>query len=157
MNFSYKRMSALVTAAASLWLALSLQPTQAQTGNTVQFLNQSGSTTPFSEAVRVGNILFLSGQLGMLPGTPKVVDGGITAETQQAMANTKATLERYGYSLKDVVKCTVLLADMADFAAFNKVYLASFTQPYPARTLMAVKGLAFNARVEVECVAAKGN
>ena len=105
----------------------------------------------------MGNILFLSGQLGMVPGTPKVVDGGIAAETQQALANTKASLERYGYGLKDVVKCTVLLADMADFGAFNQVYLATFAQPYPARTLMAVKGLAFNGRVEIECVAAKAN
>lgn len=86
-----------------------------------------------------------------------MVAGCITAETQQAIANTKAALERYGYSLKDVVGCTVFLVDMADFGPFDKVYIASCTQPYPGRTLVAAKGLTFNGRVEIECVAAKAN
>lgn len=121
----------------------------------VQFLNQPTNAAPFSEAVQVGRQLYLSGQLGLVPGKGVLAPGGLVPETRQAIANTKATLERYGYSMGDVVKCTVLLADMADFAAFNREYLSAFSKPYPVRTLFAVGGLAFGARVELDCVAAK--
>lgn len=103
----------------------------------------------------MGHQLFLSGQLGLVPGKGTLSPGGLVPETKQALANTKAVLERYGYSMRDVVKCTVLLADMADFAAFNRLYLSAFAKPYPVRTLFSVNGLAFGARVELDCMAAK--
>lgn len=109
---------------------------------------------PFSEAVRVGNMLYLSGQIGLLPGTMKLAPGGIREEAQQTMENIKATLTAHGYAMKDIVKCTVMLADMADYAAFNEVYRKQFSGRYPARSALGANGLAFGARVEVECIAA---
>ena len=121
----------------------------------VQFFNPPQSATPFSEAVQVGRYLYLSGQMGLIPGRGVLSPGGLVPETKQALANTKATLERYGYTMGDVIKCTVLLADMSDFAAFNSLYLSAFSKPYPVRTLFAVKGLAFGGRVELDCIASK--
>jgi reactive intermediate/imine deaminase len=109
---------------------------------------------PFSEAVRVGDLLFLSGQLGNRPGTLELVPGGIAAEARQAMENVKATLERHGASLADVVKCTVFLADMAEWRAFNAVYLEYFAPDrLPARSALGASGLALGGRIELECVA----
>ena len=121
----------------------------------VRFLNPPASTAPFSEAVEVGGQMYLSGQLGLIPGQGRLPSGGLVPETKQALANMKTLLEKYGYSMQDVAKCTVLLADMADFAAFNKLYLSAFSKPYPVRTLFSVNGLAFGGRVELDCVAAK--
>jgi 2-iminobutanoate/2-iminopropanoate deaminase len=108
---------------------------------------------PFSEAVRAGDLLFLSGQLGFDSATGKVVPGGIKAEARQALKLMQETLTRHGHSLADVVKCTVFLADIAEWPAFNEVYLEFFKKPYPARSALAASGLARNARVEVECIA----
>jgi 2-iminobutanoate/2-iminopropanoate deaminase len=109
---------------------------------------------PFSEAVQVGSLLFASGQIGVLPGTTTLAPGGITPEAKQAIENVQAVLKRHGASLKDVVKCTVFLADIKEWPAFNEVYRQYFSAPFPARSALAASGLAFNARVEVECVAA---
>ncbi|MPZ31387.1 MAG: RidA family protein [Rhodospirillales bacterium] len=108
---------------------------------------------PFSEAVIVGDLLFLSGQLGNRPGTPKLVAGGIAAEARQAMDNIGAVLAANGSSFDRVVKCTIMLADIADWPAFNAVYVSYFKPPYPARSAFATAGLALGARVEVECIA----
>lgn len=108
---------------------------------------------PFSEAVRVGNLLFLSGQIGSKPGTLATVPGGIGPEARQALQNIAAILERHGASLKDVVKCTVFLADIGEWGAFNAVYKEFFSAPYPARSAFGTTGLALGARTEVECVA----
>ena len=108
---------------------------------------------PFSEAVRVGDLMFLSGQIGFDPGTGKVVPGGIKAEARQALTLMKDTLTRHGVSMADVVKCTVFLADIAEWPTFNEVYGEFFKKPYPARSALAASGLARNARVEVECIA----
>lgn len=113
------------------------------------------SALPFSEAVEVGDLLFLSGQLGSLPGEAKLVAGGIGPETRQTMQNIKGTLERNGYSLNDLVKCTVMLADMAEWPAFNDVYRTFFDEHFPARSAFGAQGLAYNARVEIECIGAK--
>jgi 2-iminobutanoate/2-iminopropanoate deaminase len=107
---------------------------------------------PFSEAVRVGTVLYLSGQIGM-DSSMKLVPGGITAETRQTMENIKATLERYGSSLEHVIKVTVMLADMSEWAEMNKVYVTYFTKNLPARSALGANGLAFGARVEIECIA----
>lgn len=108
---------------------------------------------PFSSAVRVGNLLFLSGQIGVKPGTRELVPGGIEAETRQTMENIKRVLAYAGSSLDRVVKCTIFLADMADYAAMNAVYATFFPKDPPARSAMGASGLAFNAAVEIECIA----
>ena len=110
---------------------------------------------PFSEAVRVGHLLFLSGKLGT-DASGQVVPGGIAAETRQTMENITATLERYGSSLDQVVKVTVMLADMAEWAEMNSVYVTYFQRHLPARSAMGVNGLARGARVEIECTAVVG-
>ena len=150
-----KSLTCRIASSVVLTTALALSLAPSGHAAPVRFLNQTASSAPFSEAVQIGRQLYLSGQIGLVPGKGVLVSGGLLPETRQALANTKASLERYGYSMRDVVKCTVLLADMADFSAFNKVYLSAFSQPYPVRTLFAVKGLAFGARVELDCIAAK--
>jgi 2-iminobutanoate/2-iminopropanoate deaminase len=122
----------------------------------VEFLNSGKvvpATLPFSEAVRVGDTLYLSGQVGIKPGTLELVPGGIQAEARQTLENIRTTLEAHGYSMRDVVKCTVMLADIAEWATFNEVYKTYFTPPYPARSALGANGLAIGARVEVECLA----
>lgn len=108
---------------------------------------------PFSEAVRVGDMLYLAGQLGTVPGTATVVPGGIGPETRQLLENIKAVLERHGSSLDHVVKCTVFLADIKEWPAFNETYRQYFTKNLPARSALGSSGLARSARVEVECIA----
>lgn len=108
---------------------------------------------PFSEAVRVGDLLFLSGQLGIVPGTGKLAPGGIAPETTQTLENIRMTLEKFGSSMDRVVKCTVFLADMGEWGAMNAVYRDFFANP-PARSALGANGLALGARVEIECIAA---
>ncbi len=137
-----------------------VQTSAAMTTNveSIQYLN-SGKILPmglpFSEAVRVDNTLYLSGQLGILPGTLKLIDGGIAAESRQTMDNIKTTLETHGYTLQNLVKCTIMLADIKEWTAFNDVYKTYFTDHYPARSALGANGLAMGARVEVECMAVK--
>ena len=125
----------------------------------VEFLNSgkvTPATLPFSEAVRVDGMLYLSGQTGIVPGTMTLVPGGIREETRQAMDNIRATLAANGYSLRDLVKCTVMLADMSKWAEFNDVYRTYFDGRYPARSALGANGLALGAQVEIECIAAAG-
>ncbi len=108
---------------------------------------------PFSDAVRVGHMLYLSGQLGV-DGSSGLVSGGIKAETKQTMDNIGRLLERYGSSFDQVVKCTVMLADMSEWGAMNEVYVTYFAKGrLPARSALGVNGLARGARVEIECMA----
>lgn len=106
---------------------------------------------PFSDAVRVGDMLYLSGQLGILPGTTELAPGGIEGEARQAMENIKAILERHGSSMGQIVKCTVMIADIAEWPKFNEVYVTYFPDHKPARSAFAAAGIALNGRVEVEC------
>ena len=108
---------------------------------------------PYSQAIKVGNLVFASGQVPIVPATGEFVEGGIKEQTRQSLTNAKAILEEVGTSLSKVVKTTVYLSDMANFAAMNEVYAEFFTQPYPARSAVAVKTLPKNALVEVECIA----
>lgn len=112
------------------------------------------SDLPFSDAVRVGDLIFLSGKIGSVPGSVKLADGGIEGETRQTMKNIGSALDLAGSSWQRVVKCTVFLSDMKDWPAFNAVYKDFFTDNLPARSAVAVKGLARDAKVEVECIAA---
>jgi len=109
---------------------------------------------PFSDAVKVGNMLYLSGKIGNIPGTPQLAEGGIAGETRQTLENIKASLEKYGSSLDEVVKCTVFLADIAEWGAMNEVYVTYFPVNPPARSALGSSGLALGARVEIECLAA---
>jgi 2-iminobutanoate/2-iminopropanoate deaminase len=121
-----------------------------------QFLNSPRAIEldrPFSEAVRAGDFLFLSGQIGEVPATGKLAEGGLEPEARQTLNNVKNVLEAHGASLSDVVKCTVFLADIAEWPAFNAIYRQFFQKPYPARSALAASGLAMNARVELECIA----
>lgn len=107
---------------------------------------------PFSSAVRVDDLLFLSGALGIVPGTMTLAEGGIQGETRQTLENIKGTLENFGSSMDRVVKCTVFLADMGEWGAMNEVYRTFFVNP-PARSALGASGLALDARVEIECIA----
>ena len=112
---------------------------------------------PFSQAVRVGDILFMSGAIGIVPGTRELAPGGIEGETRQAMDNIGAVLKANDLSFDNVVKCTVMLADMAKWGDFNKVYVTYFKPGrLPARSAFGASGLARNAQVEVECLAYAG-
>jgi 2-iminobutanoate/2-iminopropanoate deaminase len=111
------------------------------------------SALPFSEAVRVGDMLYLSGQLGT-DSTGKLVPGGIGPETRQALTNVASILQRHGSSLDQVVKCTVMLADIGEWAAMNEVYLTFFRSHRPARSAFGTSGLALGARLELECMSA---
>jgi len=112
-----------------------------------------GGDLPFSEAVQVGDLLFLSGQVGALPGTLELAPGGMEGEARQALDNIRAALERHGARMSDVVKCTVFLADIAEWGAFNTIYRSYFPPPAPARSALGANGLALGARVEIECIA----
>lgn len=108
---------------------------------------------PYSDAVRVGNWLFLSGAIGTPLGTRDVVPGGVEAETRQVLENIRRNLEANDSSLQHVVKCTVMLVDIADFERMNSVYREYFPVNKPARSTLGVSGLARGARVEIECLA----
>lgn len=108
---------------------------------------------PFSPARWAGDLLFVSGQVGNVPGQMELVEGGIEAETRRALANIRGVLEDHGASLDDVVKCTVMLADIAEWEAMNEMYVEFFSPPYPARSALGARGLALGARVEIECIA----
>ena len=110
------------------------------------------SGLPFTSAVRAGDTLYLSGVIGLIPGTLQVPESGMEEEATLAMEEIKATLERFGSSMDRVVKCTVFLADESDRDAFNEVY-RSYFENLPARSGVTVKGLALGARAEVECIA----
>ncbi len=112
-----------------------------------------GMELPFSGAVRVGDLIFVSGNIGNLPGAFELVPGGIEAETRQALENIKAVLEQHGSSLDHVVKCTVMMTDMSEWPKMNEIYTQYFTAPYPARSAIGANGLAIGARVEIECIA----
>jgi 2-iminobutanoate/2-iminopropanoate deaminase len=118
-----------------------------------EFLTPYGQPrNPFSPAVRVGNLLFLAGQIGT-DSSGRVVAGGIQAEARQTLNNIRDVLEKTGSSLDRVVKCTVFMADMKEWPAMNEIYATYFPRHFPARSALGATGLALNARVEIECIA----
>ena len=117
--------------------------------------NAPAAIGPYSQAVKAGNLLFVSGQLPIDPATGAFAGEDIAAQTRQSLNNVQAILEEAGYTLADVVKATVLLADMADFAAMNTVYAQFFTTNCPARAAFAVKELPRGAKVEIEVIACR--
>lgn len=110
---------------------------------------------PYSQAIQVGNLVYTSGQIPIDPDTGVFVEGGIKEQTRQSLLNVKAILDEAGLTMGNVVKTTVFMADMSDFAEMNAVYAEFFSEPYPARSAVAVKTLPKGALVEIEVVAAK--
>ena len=110
---------------------------------------------PYSQAIKVGNLVYTSGQIPIDPATGNFVEGGIKEQTRQSLSNVKAILEEAGLTMANVVKTTVFMADMNDFADMNAVYAEFFAEPYPARSAVAVKTLPKGALVEIEVVAAE--
>ena len=136
-------------------LAIALPGSAAAQSPEKQVIRMPGSLPglPFSSAVRVGNVLYLSGQIGNTPGTRELADTGVTGQTRQTLENIKAVLAHAGSSLERVFKCTVFLSDIGDYAAMNAVYATYFPKDPPARSTVAGSGLALGARVEIECMA----
>ena len=125
----------------------------------VDFLTPPGEWAyPFSPAVRVGGLIFVSGQIGSRTegGRMVLVPGGIEAETRQTLDNVRDILQRAGSSMERVVRCTVMMADMAEWPRMNAIYATYFPGPKPARSALGANGLALGARVEIECIAAAG-
>lgn len=118
--------------------------------------NAPAAIGPYSQAIEVNGFVYASGQLPIDPATGAFPEGGVKEQTRQSILNVKAILEEAGLALSNVVKTTVYLADMSDFAAMNEVYSQFFVQPFPARSAIAVKALPKGALVEVEVVAARG-
>lgn len=118
--------------------------------------NAPAAIGPYSQAIEVNGFVYASGQLPIDPATGAFPEGGVKEQTRQSILNVKAILEEAGLTLSNVVKTTVYLADMGDFAAMNEVYSQFFVQPFPARSAIAVKALPKGALVEVEVVAARG-
>ena len=146
-------MKKLILAVSAGLFAISTQVS----ASSIEFLNSKPANPklPFSEAVKVDNTLYLSGQIAINPKTGKLATGGVTGEAEQILTNIKATLNKYDYQMKDVVKCLVMLTDINDFGEFNKVYSSHFKPPYPARSAFAAKALALGSVVEIECMAVK--
>src|SRR2546425_7411304 len=147
-------MRITIVVATLLWGATSFAAAQDH-----QVINPPGASVglPFSSAVRVGNLLYLSGAIGNVPGTRQLADTGITGQTRQAFENIKTVLAAAGSSLERVVKCTVFLLDIKDYAAMNAVYATYFPKDPPARSTVAGSGLALWARGEIECLATVGS
>lgn len=138
--------------------AIAKDKSQRSENNITFFDSGKFSGLPFSDAVKVGNLLFLSGEIAserQADNSFKVIPGGIKAETQRIFENIRVSLNEKGYDMKDIIKCTVMLADMSEWAEFNEVYQTFFSKPYPARSAFGVSGLALGAKAEVECIAAK--
>ena len=126
-----------------------------QRGTHVEYLIMPGMEDqglPFSAAVRVDNMLYVSGNVGNIPGTLDLAPGGIAGETEQTLENIRSVLEQFGSSMDRVFKCTVFLADIDEWGAMNEVYRTFFSNP-PARSALGANGLALGARVEIECLA----
>lgn len=117
--------------------------------------NAPAAIGPYSQAVQAGNTIYVSGQIPIDPAVGELVPGGIEEQTHRSLTNISNILSAAGYSMQDVVKTTVLLADIADFAAMNAVYAEFFTEPYPARAAFQAAAIPKGAKVEIECIAVK--
>ena len=151
-----KLIATCAAAIGGLIAATGIQPVAADAPD-IEFLNSGEvlpTNLPFSEAVRVGNTLYMSGQIGNIPGSLDLAEGGMEGQARQVMDNIQTSLEAHGYSMDNVVKCLVMLEDMGDWPAFNEIYAEYFTEGrFPARSAFGSSGLAVGAVVEVECLA----
>jgi 2-iminobutanoate/2-iminopropanoate deaminase len=133
--------------------ALAEGPAKPAKSSRKQVLVPGGGSSPLSAVVRAGDLIFVSGQLGFTPGSRDLVPGGVGPETQAALENVARNLTKAGLGMEDVVKCTVFLADIADFETMNGVYRKFFATDPPARSTIAAGGLVAKAKVEIECIA----
>lgn len=117
--------------------------------------NAPAAIGPYSQAIEVNGFVFASGQIPINPATGEIVEGGIKEQTRQALTNASKIMEEAGLSLADVIKTTVFMADMNDFAAMNEVYAEAFSAPYPARSAVAVRELPKQVLVEIEVLAVR--
>lgn len=148
------RFSAIVGLGSLLALAACQVSVSGDQRPEVEYLVSEATTAlglPFSDAVRVGNMIYVSGNVGNVPGKAELVPGGIEPETRQTMENIRAVLERHGSSMDKVVKCTIMLDDIGEWAEMNSVYVTFFPEHKPARSAFGADGLALGARVEIEC------
>lgn len=136
----------------ALLITISACETLPAASGDIRFITEGATGYPFSPAVEAGDWVFLSGALG-ITAEGGLIEGGIEAETRQTMDNIQSTLNAAGLGMDRVVKCTVFLADMAEWPAFNQVYKTYFDGDYPARSALGANGLALGARVEIECIA----
>ena len=140
-----------------VWIAILIAGCEHKLKQTpeVEFITAPGSEErklPFSPAVRVGDTIYLSGNVGNIPGQLELVGGGIKSETRQTIENIKSVVELAGSSMNRIVKCSVFLADISEWGAMNEVYTTYFDVP-PARSAFGASGLALGARVEIDCIA----
>ena len=151
------RVQLLFAALVAVTSASAQQPTDT-TRAQKRVIRMPGSLPdlPFSSAVQVGNVLYLSGSIGVLPGTRQLADTGVAKQTQQTLENIKSVLTYAGSSLDRVFKCTVFLANIKDYDEMNRVYATYFPKDPPARSTVAGSGLALGAKVEIECLATVG-
>lgn len=150
------KASSTITA---LGLLAMLAPATALADDHAEYLNSGAvlpTTLPFSELVIVDDTLYLSGQIGNVPGTLDLAEGGIEGETRQVMENIRTSLQAHGYNMGNLVKCTVMLADIGEWGTFNPIYAEFFEDGvFPARAAFGASGLALGARVEVDCIGAR--
>ena len=158
MNDSIKREQSQTCLRSALPLGLSKNSAERENPRTkckvISTKKAPAAIGPYSQAIQVGNLVYTSGQIPIDPSTGAFVEGGIKEQTRQSLTNVKAILEEAGLSMSNVVKTTVFMADMDDFAEMNAVYAEFFSEPYPARSAVAVKTLPKGALVEIEVVAA---
>ena len=145
--FTRHKMISVLIATCSLGLAVTVNAANPTYIKSAPLFLGDGSAYPFSEAVRVDDTLYLSGQIGFKDG--KLVKGGIKTETKQALDNIEMVLLKYGYQKSDIIKCSAMLTNMDDFSAFNKVYQTELSKPYPVRSAFGVAELAAGASVEI--------
>jgi reactive intermediate/imine deaminase len=150
-------MAKFITLLSLILFTILGQTALAEDEPTIEFFNPPESQHfPFSAAVRVGHMLYMSGQVGNIPGENSVVPGGIEAETHQIMKNIKAIAEKYGSSLDEIVKCTAFIDDMDEWGALSAIYRGYFGANPPARSAVGTDGLAIGAHAEIECIATIG-
>jgi len=154
-NFYDMRKQLLITLIVSSLVSTSIgtKVSANSSEDDIRFVSNSANNAPFSTLVETDGLIFLSGALGIDPKTGKLAEGGIEAEARQTLDNIKASLAKENVTMNRIVKCTVMLADITEWPALNKVYAKYFDGNYPARSAFAARALALNARVEIECIA----
>lgn len=160
MRRAQKTLKAMLAVAATLGISGMSISTSATADPIIRYSDpaMAEANLPFSQAVRVGDMLYLSGQIGALPGTLTLAPGGMEGQARQTMDNIKAVLEANGASFANVTKCLVMLSDMDQWADFNKVYVTYFEPgKFPARSAFGSNGLALGGALEVECEAYLGD
>jgi 2-iminobutanoate/2-iminopropanoate deaminase len=148
-------LSALLTVSACNGANSSMTDSSATAREYYSAPGTEGLDLPFSAAVRAGNTIYLSGNVGNVPGKLQLVEGGLPAETRQTLENIKSTLDVAGATMDDIVKCTVFIQDMSRWSEMNEVYKTFFDRP-PARSAVGANGLALGAAIEIECTAVTG-